>query len=260
MAASSFDQDQAWADRLGQVRDVVRQRLVADQLQSHLPRPTAAHMVVDVGCGQGTQVFALAERGYRVVGVDPSTQLLDLARRELGARTPDVQSRVTFKKGDLDSLGDVVGRPADILLCHGVLMYLPTLAGPVAMLTNCLARGGILSLLTRNQAGIAMRAGMEQRWTDAVNGFGANHYTNNLGVENARADAPEEVISACEVRGLEVVAWYGVRLFTDHWRTGDIPDDIDSVIEAERQAGSRDPYRRLAALTHVIAQQRVPST
>ncbi len=50
------------ARRLGRLRDVVRQELVAAQLREVLPAG-APLRVLDVGCGQGTQALALARAG-----------------------------------------------------------------------------------------------------------------------------------------------------------------------------------------------------
>ena len=48
--------------------------------------------VVDLGCGNGTLTKKLAGRGYTVTGIDASSDMLDLARRE----HPDL----TFLEGD----------------------------------------------------------------------------------------------------------------------------------------------------------------
>jgi len=45
-----------------------------------------------------------------------------------------------------------------------------------------------------------------------------------------------------------------VRLFSDHWDSEDPPADLDALLVAEEQAGQRDPYRALAALTHTVAE------
>ena len=255
MSSPSFNDVPAWAERLGQVRDVIRQHLVTSQLLEHLPAPAQGQIVVDVGCGQGTQLIALAEQGYEVIGVDPSEKLLEIARQSLADQPDEVQSRVQLREGRLESLDEVVADPVNVLLCHGVLMYLSSLRDSFATLCQQLAKGGILSVLTRNQAGIAMRAGMEGRWEDTISGFDQSFYTNNLGIERVRADLPEDVIGECKAQGLDVLAWYGVRLFTDHWKADDRFADLDQLLIAEEQAGQRDPYRRLAALTHVIAQR-----
>jgi hypothetical protein len=56
--------------------------------------------------------------------------------------------------------------------------------------------------------------------------------------------------------GADTIAWYGVRLFTDHCDAEDPPADFDALLDAEEQAGRRDPYRAVAALTHTIARVR----
>ena len=52
------------------------------------------------------------------------------------------------------------------------------------------------------------------------------------------------------------VTWYGVRLFTDHRAQDEQPADMDDLLAAEEQAGQRDPYRHLTALTHTLATRR----
>ncbi len=245
----------AWGERLGLARDAVRQELVSRQLHAHLPPLIAGEdvpRVLDVGCGQGTQAILLARAGYEVVGWDPAPALLDQARAALTAEPLDVQGRVLIRHGDLDAVRDRIDAQFDIVCCHGVVMYLPSLDEAVVSLVSALRPGGVMSLLTRNRAGIAMRAGMMGDWRGALRGFEAHHYTNRLGVEDVRADDPEDVVAALGTAGIRTVAWYGVRLFTDHWDDVSPPSDFGNVVAAEEEAGRRDPYRRLAALTHTI--------
>lgn len=57
--------------------------------------------------------------------------------------------------------------------------------------------------------------------------------------------------------GLTLQAWYGVRVFTDGVGPGATPEDTDleRCVEAEEEAGRRDPYRRLASQLHVVARR-----
>lgn len=242
-----------WIGHLGSARDLVRQELVAGQLSRHLPPLSRdrAVRVLDVGCGQGTQAIRLARQGYQVTGVDPSTELLEHAKASTESEPREVRSRLEWRRGDLFALDAQDGW--DVVCCHGVLMYLPDLRAAVTALVSLARPGGLVSLLTRNQAGIAMRAGMTGRWREALDGFDATHYTNRLGVPDARADRPDAVRTALEAAGARIQEWYGVRLFTDHWDTQAPPPDLDQLIAAEAEAGSRDPYRQVAALTHTLA-------
>jgi S-adenosylmethionine-dependent methyltransferase len=242
----------AWRRGLGQVRDAVRQELVARQLTAHLP-PGEGVSVLDLGCGQGTQALRLARAGYQVTGIDQSEELLAVALAAAEAEAHEVRRRLRFERGDVLRLGTSFAGAFDVVCCHGVLMYLPSLADGVAQVVSAARPGGVVSLLTRNRASLAMRAGMSGNWADARAAFDARYYRNRLGIDQVRADDPEEVAAALEAAGVRAMAWYGVRLFTDHWGNLDVPDDFGELVEAEAVAGQRDPYRSLAAFTHTIA-------
>jgi S-adenosylmethionine-dependent methyltransferase len=245
----------AWCRGVGKVRDAVRQELVARQLAAHLPAVmgNGPPAVLDLGCGQGTQAIRLARSGCDVTGVDLSREMLDVARAAAAGEPPAVRGRLRFGCGDLLALdAEFVGR-FDIVCCHGVLMYMPSLERGVAAVVAAARPGGLVSLLTRNRAGIAMRAGMSGRWAAASSSFDAHYYQNRLGIEQVRGDDPDEVDDALRAAGAERLCWYGVRLFSDHWEGTEVPNDFDELLIAEEEAGGRDPYRALCALTHTLA-------
>ena len=228
--------------------------MVSSQLSEHLPEARDDLHILDVGCGQGTQLLQLAELGYQVTGLDVSPRLLEQAERARDQLPGEVRSRVRLIQGDIDHLGDVLDCKYGVVLCHGVLMYMPSLRDSLKMLVSSATTGAIISLLTRNRAGIAMRAGMIGDWQGAIDGFDGRFYDNRIGFEGARADEPGEVIEALEDLGVGLVAWYGVRLFSDHWDSDQVPENFDDLLAAEAEAARRDPYRHLASLTHVIGR------
>jgi S-adenosylmethionine-dependent methyltransferase len=244
---------ETWLAGLGTVRDAVRQELVRVQISSHLPDSGPPLRVLDAGCGQGTQAIALARLGHEVVGVDLSDALLNAARHAAGNEPEHVQRRLTFEIGDVLALRDTHS-DYDLVCCHGVAMYLPSLDDTVRALAGATRRGGLISLLTRNRAGIAMRAGMTGQWSAAVAAFDARTYGNRLGIDSVRADEPNEVQEALRRAGAATIAWYGVRLFTDHWAQERPGENFPDIVAAEKAAGQRDPFRMLAALTHTIAR------
>ncbi len=257
---------EAWRRGLGQVRDVVRQELVLGQVLAQLEArfdgggPPGARAetleILDVGCGQGTVAVGLARAGYRVVGVDTSVELLALGIEARDREPVEVAGRLTFAPGDLRELdASYLGRFA-LVCCHGVLMYLPSLVDGIAELVRAVRPGGLLSVLTRNQPSLAMRAGMQGDWVGARASFDARYYRNRVGLADVRADQPAEVAAVLARAGAPVVAAYGVRLFTDHWANVDPPPDIDVLLAVEAEAAGRDPYRQLASLTHTVGRRR----
>jgi SAM-dependent methyltransferase len=243
--AAGVDQ---WARQLGHLRDAVRQEVVAAQLGEVLPDAPAR--VLDVGCGQGTQALRLARLGHTVTGLDLSPELLDRFRAALDDQPEEVRRRVTLVEGpgaSAPALGEF-----DVVLCHGVLMYLDSDDELLAALAAALAPGGRLSLLVRNGLALAMRPGLLGDWAAVGPALTATGYTNRLGLE-ARAHTPAQLDRACGAVGLRRTHWWGVRVFSDHL-PGDAPpgDDLAERVAAELAVSGVDPYRQVAALTHLV--------
>ena len=152
----------AWLSGLGLVRDAVRQELVRRQLAVHLPLSTRPLWVLDAGCGQGTQAIFLARLGHDVVGVDLSDTLLDVARDSAACETEDIQGRLHFTTGDLLALGEDHAHRYDLVCCHGVAMYLPSLPDAAIALAGACRPGGLISILTR-ESGRHGHAGRDGR-------------------------------------------------------------------------------------------------
>lgn len=253
-----FDKgEQRWREELGTLRQVVRQELVARQLDVHLPSSPFLK-VLDVGCGQGTQALRLARRGHSVIGLDSSAALLGDFKRALTKEHIDVQARVRIIQHDARDLAELFDPSNfDVVLCHGVLMYFADPEPLLSDLTKLVTGHGILSLLVRNGDALAMRPGLLGEWASALQAFDGLSYNNRIGV-SARADRFEALKSSLADREMTVRAWYGVRVFTDTVEDhATVPDDqvLEILLACEEKAGAIDPYRRIAALTHVIAER-----
>lgn len=101
---------------------------------------------------------------------------------------------------------------------------------------------------------------MRRDWSAALAALRSDSYVNELGV-TARADRQEDVTAELAACGLEVAAWYGVRVFNDAV-AADVPvpgaEELAALLDAEDQAGRLDPYRGLAAQIHMVAGRSQP--
>jgi len=243
-----------WQARLGKLRDVVRQEVVARQLAQVLP--AAPVRVIDLGCGQGTQALRLAQRGYDVTGVDASADLLASFERDLAAEPAGVRGRVRTEHWLIEDYAERTGVSRfPVVLCHGVLMYSAD-PEPVLRAAAGLAEpGGTVSLLVRNGDALALRPGLLGDWAACAAAFDTDRYQNRIGVA-ARADRLADLTGRLAGHGLEVTAWYGVRVFTDAAPDSAAPPaDLSALLACEERAGRTDPYRRVAALLHLIARR-----
>lgn len=240
-----------WVERLGGLRSLVRQESIARQIECHVP---SRHTVLDVGCGQGTQAIRLAERGCTVVGVDPSTALLEQLRAAAHAGGLQVQTCV----GSLEDLPVLLDdRRFEVVCAHGLLMYLEDTAAALAMLASYTTPDGLLSVTFRNGAALAYRPALRGQWRAATEALRTKTYVNELGV-TATAHTLENITGCLTELGFAVVQWYGVRVFTDPMPADQPPPpepDLRRLLDVEYEASRRDPYRHFGSQIHVVAQR-----
>ncbi|MFE3324224.1 class I SAM-dependent methyltransferase [Streptomyces sp. NPDC059176] len=242
---------------MGGLRNTVRQELVARQLDEQIAArfPVGQRLrVLDVGMGQGTQALRLARAGHTVTGLESEAAMLEVARAALASEPAGIRERFRMIEGDGRDTGvHFLPGAFDVVLCHGVLMYVEERDAMLAGLARMLAPGGLLSLLVRNGDALAMRPGRAGDWQGALTAFDTDAYTNRLGLP-VRADRLEELTATLAGIAAPLHTWYGVRVFTDD--AGDdaeVPSDheLERLLAAEDRASRTDPYRSVAALLHL---------
>ncbi|MFF1482552.1 class I SAM-dependent methyltransferase [Streptomyces sp. NPDC058301] len=210
--------------------------------------------VLDVGTGQGTQALRLARAGHTVTGLESDPEMLRVARESLATEPEGIRERVRLIEGDGNETGvHFLPGSFDVVLCHGVLMYVQEPDAMLAGLARMLAPGGLLSLLVRNADALAMRPGLAGDWSAALSAFDTDAYTNRLGLP-VRADRLENLTRTLDGIAAPLHVWYGVRVFTDNVSNDvQLPaaEELDRLLAAEDKAGRTDPYRRVAALLHL---------
>jgi len=104
--------------------------------------------VLVAGCGDGTEAFDLRRRLplAAIVAVDFSRRSIAIARRL--QRRLAIMRDIRFVVGDLadPSLPSRLGGRFDLIICHGVLSYIPRPRRALRNFARCLADGGSLYL------------------------------------------------------------------------------------------------------------------
>jgi SAM-dependent methyltransferase len=246
--------NEAYASVKGRVRTYV----LHQQLLEQLPTPPAR--VLDVGGGAGHQSFPLAQAGYDVTLLDPSSAMLDKARERLQRLPNEAKRRVTLVQADGERANDAVnGQRFAAVLCHGVLGYLDQPEPLVDQLCRCAAAGGVVSIMAVNANAMAVRPALERRWDDALASFDARTEIGVLGLPT-RADTVDELSDLIASRGVEPLRWYGVWLFVDWLEFSGValdPNDSKQVAAVELEASRRDPYRQLSRAFHLVGRKRL---
>ena len=242
-------------EHYGSLRGRVRTHVIDCHLREHLASPPAR--LVDVGGGAGHQALPLARAGYEVTIVDPSAAMLKRADAFVAQESPEVIRRIRLVEATAEQSVKVLGRGSFAgVLCHGVIMYVDDPRPFVAALADLAQPGAVVSLVAKNTDTLAVRPALEGDWATALTAFDADRQVNGLGVDT-HADSLEDLNQMLADVGIEQVAWYGVRLFTDGW-TQDRPalDSESALLAVELEASRRDPYRLMSRLFHLVGVRR----
>jgi SAM-dependent methyltransferase len=127
---------------------------------SHLPplrwmlrldraEPLVPQRILVAGCGTGLEALQLARKfkAAEIMGIDFSPHSIQLAQQQKKALLPS--SRVCFQNADLSDpqFRHRVGyEPFDLIVCHGVLSYIPQPEAALRNLAQCLRRDGVFYL------------------------------------------------------------------------------------------------------------------
>lgn len=139
---------------VSRIRETVR--VGRDQMRrlmlSRLPVDLTGQRVLDAGCGAGQMTAELAARGARVVAVDISPSLVDIAK----ARLPEEhQSQVTFTSGDM--LSDDLGLFDHVVAMDSLIYYTADEIGrALATLDKRTGRNIVFTVAPRTKALMAM--------------------------------------------------------------------------------------------------------
>ena len=114
--------------------------LIFDDLVARLKIPSGS-VFLDAGCGDGDHSIRLAKRGFRVIGIDFSEQVLKYTEANIAAQ--GLQEYIHVQNGNLCSLS-FEDHSFQYIICWGVLMHIPKVEQAVSELTRVLKPGGIL--------------------------------------------------------------------------------------------------------------------
>ena len=215
--------------------------------------------VLDVGSGQGTQAIHLARAGCLVTGVEPSAELRALVRGGGGSRRRGDRAHRWIARAAADARGRPPVRPR----LRARRPHVPAGAGEaIHGLAAALSPGGMLSVTVRNGHALAMRPAPP--WP--VGGSAGGPRRHGLR-ERARRHGPRRPPRRRRWRPrrrrLDLVSLVRrPRLQRPRRpRRGAGPDlDLELLLEAEVQAGQRDPYRWMASQLHLIGRSTAALT
>lgn len=128
--------------RLAYIRDWIDQHWSLDE---HSRRPLEGKTALDVGCGAGLLAEPLARLGAKVTAIDPTSELINVARDHAAGQGLEIDYRVSAVE-DLDGKYDLITSMEVIEHTADPQQFIDDLA-------KRLAPGGLLMMSTPNATG-----------------------------------------------------------------------------------------------------------
>jgi 2-polyprenyl-6-hydroxyphenyl methylase/3-demethylubiquinone-9 3-methyltransferase len=105
-----------------------------------LARPRPTDVVLDLGCGTGHHLLALAPEVARGIGVDVSPGMIELARARL--RGSPSRANVAFDVDNAEELKGIADQSVDLAVCIGTFEHILDKQAALASIYRVLKAGG----------------------------------------------------------------------------------------------------------------------
>jgi len=143
-----FDsQASSWWDKQGPMRtlhDINPERVDFIQKNSPLQNKT----VLDIGCGGGILSEALSQLGAQVIGLDISTELIEIAR----AHSHNLPNKPHYIVGEISDFAAKHTNQIDVITCLELLEHVPSPELFIQQASVCLKPGGSVFFSTINRS------------------------------------------------------------------------------------------------------------
>ncbi|MCU1451207.1 MAG: putative S-adenosyl-L-methionine-dependent methyltransferase, UbiG-related [Acidimicrobiales bacterium] len=177
--------------------------------------------LLEIGCGTGIHLLALAGQFERAVGTDLSAEMIRVAG-ERAADSPWAE-RVSFRVDPAEELGTIEDCSVDVVLCVGALEHMLDRAAVLAQVERVLGPGGVVVSLTPNGSYCWYR------WLAPLLGRETRHLSTD------RFLTPVELTTLLEGAGLEPTP-------IAYWRfvpRGDLPWGVAPLLRWGDAVGER---------------------
>ena len=209
--AAFFDScAQSYEEQHGHRENLLRYRL---RLIDEIARLCAQDKVLEIGCGNGMHLIALADKFHRGVGTDLSPGMIEAAK-QAGARSP-WSEKLSFSVAASERLESVGTESADVVFCVGSLEHVLDQAAALRAVFRVLKSGGRFVCLTLN--GGSLWYGRLAAWLRIeTRQLATDHYTSRAELQSMAREAG--------FTSVQIDAWTFIQ-------RGDLPRSIVPALE-----------------------------
>jgi ubiquinone/menaquinone biosynthesis C-methylase UbiE len=133
------DRAQEWSNYIGGYgKNDPNRAFQSDPVLWHMLKNVENITVLDVGCGEGYLSRILSSKGAKVITIDSSNKLIDIAKQKAKIESLDIDYRIE----DCAHIKSIASESIDKIICNYVLMDLPDLEGAIHEFNRVLKPSG----------------------------------------------------------------------------------------------------------------------
>ncbi len=213
----------------------------------------SGHSILDVGCGFGITSSEYAGRGNRVTGIDPTPEMIEIAKQSPAYDPMSTDYRVSTLQEELALPGRY-----DWIFCHNVLEYVQEPGELLKRIGSKQNERGYLSLIAHNPAGKVMKkAVILKDPEEALCGLESGREYSSVIQTEITTYPNEQLQQWLQEAGYEVLERCGIHNIYGYIADNEIKQQEEwhrRAVKLELELGRLSPYRDIAVFTHLIAR------
>ncbi|WP_176287452.1 tRNA uridine 5-oxyacetic acid(34) methyltransferase CmoM [Vibrio sp. JPW-9-11-11] len=240
----------------GSDKGEIRQVIVWEDLQQILDALAGGENrldILDAGGGLAQMSQKLAELGHQIALCDLSSEMLQLAQRDIAKNGLLEQYR--FIHSPVQSIEQHLTKKVDVVLFHAVMEWLADPRPALETVLNQVKPGGMASVMFYNHHGLVYKNVVCGNIPHVLDGM---PHRKRFKLQPQKGLKPEQVYQWIEQAGFTICGKSGIRCFSDYIGDRQYMGDYqpEDVLALERQLCRQEPYLSLGRYIHVWAQKK----
>lgn len=226
----------------GTTKGKLRHQLLVEALD-HSGVLDSAVQAIDIGGGSGIMSSELAKRGLPTTLVDPSDEIIMLAKSE-----HKEQKLISFENKSLYQIDNLSSY--DLIICHAVLEWLSKPLEAVSFLLSNMRKGSVLSLSFFNRDANLFGNAVYGNFEYIEKGMKVK---NQVRLNPQNPVYPKDVMECVSANNGSIEQITGIRCFHDYMKKPiDSEESYTALLNLERQYCRQAPYVWLGKYMHFI--------
>lgn len=214
----------------------------------------AGQSILDIGCGFGITSSEYARRGNRVTGIDPTPEMIEIAKQSASDHRTNIDYRVSTLQEELALPGRY-----DWIFCHNVLEYVEEPGDLLKRIGSKQNERGYLSLIAHNPVGKVMKKAIILKDPEeAFHSLESDQEYSSV-IQTEITTYPHERLQQwLQEAGYEVLDRCGIHNIYGYIADNEIKQQEEwhrRAAKLEHELGCLSPYRDIAVFTHLIARK-----